>query len=268
MKPQNHPLSGAAVITGAAQGIGQAIAIELARRGMDVALNDLQVPDLQESRAAIEGLGRRCLCFGVDVADHGAVKAMFEAIHEAWGAPRVVVSNAATNCRERISNADPEAFRRVLEVNQLGLFHMGQAAAQTWQRSPPDRPDVALPRTFIVVGSVHARVPFAGNAAYGMSKAAGNHFTRIFAKELAEFGVRVNAVNPGWTDTPGERRFFSEEDMRKGGEPLPLGRLARSEEIAHAVAFLCGPEALYITGSILDVDGGVHIAPETVAPQG
>ncbi len=254
-----------ALVTGAAQGIGQAIAIGLARTGYHVVINDLTLSSLDDTRTAIEAEGQEALSCVADVSDREAVENMYARALTRFGAIDLVVSNVATNCRETVSEADWKQFRRVLEVNQMGLFHICQCAARQMQKQCQEGRE---PGNIVIISSVHARVPFAGNAAYGMSKAAAIHFTRVLAKELFHHRIRVNAVNPGWTDTPGERRYFTEEQLRTGGEALPLKRLASPDEIARAVLFLAGPEASYITGSVLDVDGGVHIAPEHVAPQG
>ena len=93
-------------------------------------------------------------------------------------------------------------------------------------------------------------------AAYNMAKAAVDQLGRTAALELAPYRIRVNLVYPGWTDTPGERKYFSEDMLRRGGEQLPLGRLARPEEIARGILFLVDPAAAYVTGSTLCVDGG------------
>lgn len=259
-----------ALVTGAAQGIGRSIALALAREGADLVLNDLEKKALAPVEAEIFALGRQALSVAADVSDPAAVETVFTEALRHFGALHTVVSNAAINHRERVADADLERFRRVLEVNQLGLVHVCQQAARHLRdpASRADAPETSDAGSILIISSVHGRVPFEGNAAYAMSKAAANQFTRVLAKELLPHGIRVNAIAPGWTDTPGERRHFSEAELQAGGRRLPMGRLATPEEIAEAAVFLTSERARYITGTILDVDGGFQIAPECIAPQG
>jgi glucose 1-dehydrogenase len=111
----------------------------------------------------------------------------------------------------------------------------------------------------VTISSVLAHVPYVTSSPYNGAKAAINQMTRTWALELAPHRIRVNAIEPGWIDTPGERAFASEDQLREEAVKLPLGRLGRAEEIAKAVAFLVSEDASYITGSILQVDGGISL---------
>lgn len=263
MTPSADPSSpSVALVTGAGQGIGRAIALAFARDGIDVVVNDREVAGAQVA-AEIEAVGRRALFVQADVTDRTAMQEMFAQAVAHWGHVDHVVSNAAWMQRERVADASWEGFRRTIEVNQFGLFHVCQAAALTLiNGQKAGRP----PGSITVIGSVHAKFVFANNAAYAMSKAAANHFARVLAKELAPYHIRVNTVNPGWTDTPGERRFMEEDALQAAAAHLPLGRLADPEEIAEAVLYLA-TRARYVTGSEWGVDGGIVIAPETVCEQ-
>lgn len=248
-----------ALITGAGQGIGRAIAEAFAREGADIVANDLprvsvgESDGLDETVAAVEALGQRALAARAEVSDHAAVQAMFDAAAARFGHVDILVSNAAYNCRQPVLDADPQEFRRVIAVNQLGLFNVCQAAArQMVRQSQNGRPGANI----VIISSVHARVALPNNAAYAMSKAAANQFCLVLANELCQHRIRVNAINPGWTDTPGERKYFTDEQLEEGGSKLPWGRLGRPDEIADAAVFLGGEAASYITGAILDVDGG------------
>ena len=108
----------------------------------------------------------------------------------------------------------------------------------------------------VSISSVHAYRPFPRSTAYNAAKAAVNHMSGTWAAELAQYGIRVNVIEPGWVDTPGERAFFTEEQIREEGKKLPLGRLARPEEIAEAACYLASEQSSYVTGTVLRVDGG------------
>jgi glucose 1-dehydrogenase len=108
----------------------------------------------------------------------------------------------------------------------------------------------------VIISSILEEIPAPGSAAYNMAKAAINHLGRTMAAELAGHHINVNMVNPGWIDTPGERRFASEEQLHEGGKRIPWGRLGTPEDVGRAVAFLTSDDADYITGATLRVDGG------------
>ena len=256
-----------ALITGAAQGIGQAIAIEFACAGMHVVINDIQGAEsdgIVETLEKVKKLGREAMFFQADVSDREAVQAMFGRAVERFGHIDAVISNAMWSKRETVVEADWEDFRRVIEVNQFGLFHVCQAAARQMVRQfETGRAGGSI----TVIGSVHAHLVFANNAAYAMSKAAAEHFARVLAKEMLPYQIRVNTVHPGWTDTPGERCYLDEAALQEAAKALPFKRLATPEEIAKTVAFLASDAAGYITGASVGVDGGVRIAPESVCEQ-
>jgi glucose 1-dehydrogenase len=111
----------------------------------------------------------------------------------------------------------------------------------------------------VVISSPHAHMAIPGSMAYNMAKAANDQMARTAACELAQHRIRVNIIHPGWTDTPGERKFFAEETLRREGAKLPWGRLGKSEEIGRGVVFLCDPDNEYITGSTLTIDGGIQL---------
>jgi len=112
-----------------------------------------------------------------------------------------------------------------------------------------------------MISSVHASRAFPNSTAYNGAKAAINQMARTWAAELASHRIRVNSIEPGWTDTPGERRYYSEDEIREKGKKLPLGRLGRPEEIAGAVSYLVSDLGAYVTGSVLRIDGGI-LLPE------
>jgi glucose 1-dehydrogenase len=241
-----------ALVTGASAGIGRATALALAREGADVALNYLTFEqEAAELSANIVGLGRRCLLFPVDVSQQDAVEEMVARIVREWGRLDILVTSAVYSDREYFLKADMAGFRRTVDVTMWGAFYALRAAAQQMIKQGNGNA--------VIVSSGQARIAHRACMAYNMSKAAIDQMARTAALELAPHGVRVNIIYPGWTDTPGERKFFSEEVLQSAGRGLPLGRLAQPEEIARGVLFLVDPESSYITGSTLMIDGGVSL---------
>jgi glucose 1-dehydrogenase len=240
-----------ALVTGASRGIGRGIALCLAAEGADVVVNYYSQPEkAQEVVDAISDLGCRALAWQADVAQREAVGQMIDATVEAFGRLDICIANAAYTHREPILDVEWESVQRVSEVSQFGVFHTCQFSA---------RQMVALRRggKIIIISSILEEMPAPGSAAYNMAKAAINHLGRTMAVELAPHHINVNMVNPGWIDTPGERRFASEEELRQGSKSIPWGRLGTPEDIGKVVAFLASKDADYITGSTLRVDGGL-----------
>lgn len=245
------------LITGASRGIGRGIALCLAAEGADVVVNYRTHPDEAQSVAdEITAMGRQAMIWQADVADRSAQEGMFAAAVERFGRLDVVVANAAFSKREPVIEAKWENVQRTIEVTQFGVFHACQLAAQQMVKQP------LLGRSrgkIVIISSVHEEMAFALSAAYNMSKAAINHLARTMAIELAPHRVNVNVVNPGWIDTPGERNYFSEEQIREGGKKIPWGRIGIPEDIGKAVAYLASDDADYATGSVLRVDGGLMV---------
>jgi glucose 1-dehydrogenase len=240
-----------AIVTGASLGIGRASAIELARDGADVVVNYRSHPDMaQEVVCAIESLGRRALAVPADVGNRAEVEAMVAKTIDEFGGVDILVNNAAFSIRKPLIELEVADVEKTWNASLWGVFHASQLAARRM---------VAQGRggSIVVVSSVHAARPYPGCSPYNGAKAAINHMARTWAVELAPHRIRVNIVEPGWTDTPGERKYATEEELRAGGERVPVGRLARAGEIARAVRFLASEDdASYVTGSCLRVDGG------------
>ncbi|MEK6239279.1 MAG: SDR family oxidoreductase [Planctomycetales bacterium] len=242
-----------AMVTGATSGIGRATAVALAQAGADGCLNHWgQAEETNLAAREIQDLGRRVLVHEADVSDLAAVEAMTQAVVDSWGRLDVAVSNAYFSEREPLHEANMETFHRTMDVTMCGALHLFRAASRQMI-------DQGQGGSLVAVGSPHAWIPFAGSMAYNMSKAATVQMAKTAALELAEHRIRVNVVHPGWTDTPGERKFLSDEEMRAAAAELPWGRMARPEEIARAVVFFCDPESDYLTGSELLVDGGITL---------
>ena len=242
-----------AIVTGASRGIGAATAIALAKAGANVAIN------FGSSTAAAEEVAAECEAFGVktrlapaDVGIQSEVERIVSETVDEFGALDIAVSNAAYSDREIFYAANMDGFERTIQVTMWGAFYLLRAAANSMIATETQG-------SIVVVSSPHSWRPIPGAMAYNMSKAAIDQMARTAATELCDKRIRVNIVHPGWIDTPGERKFFTEEKLMRKGAELPWGRLGKPEEIARGVVFLCDPDSDYMTGSSLLIDGGIEL---------
>ncbi len=239
------------LVTGASRGIGRATAIALARGGADVGINYRSHTDeALEVQAEIEAMGRKAILLQADVSDQEAVESMVARTADELGSLDLFVSNAAYSDRELMIEADMEGFRRTINVSMWGAFYGLRASAQQMVKQGEGG-------SIVIVSSPHAVLAIPTSMAYNMSKAAIDHMARTASMELAPHNIRVNIVHPGWIDTPGERKFFTEEQLEEGGQELPLKRLGTADEIAEGITFILGPQGRYMTGSTTTIDGGV-----------
>ncbi len=242
-----------ALVTGASRGIGRACAIELAREGANVAINFRSHPEEAEEVALeVRAAGAKALLVQADVADQKAVEQMVAKSASEFGSLDLFVSNAAYSDRELMLNANMEGFHRTIDVSMWGAFYGVRASAQQMVKQ-------GRGGSIVVVSSPHAVIAIPTAMAYNMAKAAIDHMARTAAIELVGYRIRVNIVHPGWIDTPGERKFFTDEQMEIGGKNLPWKRLGRPEEIGKAVAYVLSDDAEYMTGATLSIDGGVSL---------
>ena len=242
-----------ALITGASRGIGRGCALVLAREGADVAINYRSHPEEAEEVAdEVRKLGRKAMTIKADVADQAAVEAMVAATVKELGQLNHFVSNAAYSDRQKMVDADMTGFKRTIDVTMWGAFYGVRAAAQQMVKQGKGG-------SIVVVSSPHASLAIPTSMAYNMAKAAIDHMSRTAAIELVNDKVRVNTIYPGWVDTPGERKFFSEEQIQEGARKLPWGRLGTPEETAKAIVYMLSDDADYMTGSTLTIDGGVSL---------
>jgi len=241
------------IVTGASRGIGRAVAIQLASEGANVGINFRSHPDeAAEVLKAVTEQGGKGLLLQADVADQAAVENMVQQTVESFGSLEGYVSNAAYSDRQRMIEADMEGFRRTIDVSMWGAFYGTRAAAQQMVKQGQGG-------SIVVVSSPHGVIPIPTAMAYNMSKAAIDHMARTAAIELVKHRVRVNVMHPGWIDTPGERKFFTEEQIEQGAKNLPWGRLGTPEEMAKGITFMLSDDADYMTGSTLLMDGGVSL---------
>ncbi len=247
-----------ALVTGASRGIGLAVGRALAEAGAAVALNVFEDPgEAPETIDMLCQAGHRAMLVEGDVADLAEVERMTAQTVAAFGSLDIAVASAAFSEREPFYDANYAGFRRTVDVTMWGVLHLARAASRQMiaQRAAGSTRSASI----VVIGSPHAYTPIPRSMAYNMSKAAVDQLARTAAIELIEHRIRVNTVTPGWTDTPGERKFASDETIVAASSKLPWKRLAKPAEIARAVVFLCDPASDYITGSSLLVDGGITL---------
>jgi len=246
-----------ALVTGAARGIGAGIAKALAMAGANVAVNDIQEP--AETVAACGASGQRSMGIIADVSDQKAVEQMVDRVESELGPIGILISNAAYSDRELFYRAGMAGFERTIAVSMWGPYYLARSVANRMigRSKAMSAETVGTRGNIVFISSPHAYKPIPGATAYNMAKAAVDQLAKTAAVELSEFRIRVNLIHPGWTDTPGERKFFYEDELMQRGSELPWGRLASPDDIAHGVVFLVHPKSDYITGSTLSIDGGI-----------
>jgi glucose 1-dehydrogenase len=253
-----------ALVTGASQGIGRAVAIRLAQEGATVAINFVGPPAGTEealarvrAASAEQGHGEKDhFVVHADVGIESEIAQMFETVHARWPRLDCLVNNAGFQ-RESPSEAlDVETYHRILDVNLTGAVLCAQKALAHFVGRGGGG-------NIINCSSVHQIIPKPGYLAYSISKGAMASLTRTLALEFASRGVRVNAVGPGAIDTPINAAWTGDQTRRAAVEGyIPLGRVGTPEEIAGVFAFLASDEASYITGQTIYVCGGLTLFSE------
>ena len=235
-------------MTGAAQGIGRAIAEALAQAGADIAVADLDPARSAETVAAVEKIGRKALNLKVNVADTAETKSMVEQVLKAWGKVDILVNNAGITRDGLLLRMKDEDWNLVLQINLNGTFNCTKAVLQPMTKQRYGR--------IVNIASIVGVIGNAGQANYSASKAAVIGFTKTVGREYASRNVTVNAVAPGFIDTAMTHGLSADvkDTLLK---QIPLGRLGTPADIAAAVRFLVSEEAAYITGHVLHVNGGM-----------
>ncbi len=236
-----------ALVTGASRGIGAAIARRLARDGFDVAIHyHSDEAGAEATREAVMGLGRRAATFHADLGDTIAAQALAQAVIQDFPDLTVFVNNAGIYDRTPMAAMTPEAWRRTMAVDLDGPAVLCQALAPTLSKQD-DAAIVHISSIVAVRGSTHG-------AHYTAAKGALLGLTKAQALEMAP--IRVNAVAPGYIDTDMLADDSPERRMQRAGE-VPLGRIGSPDDIAGGVSFLCSPDARYVTGQTLHINGGL-----------
>jgi glucose 1-dehydrogenase len=242
-----------ALVTGAGRGIGRGCALELARAGADVAVNDRERTSQAEAVVAeIEALGRQSVLIEGNVFEHVSCEAMVKRAVNTWGQIDIFVSNPAFQRRAEFLKFDPDMFAKVIQGTLAGGFYMSQLVARHMvERGGGGK--------IVFISSGHAHTPYVGSVAYNAGKAGLNQLAFTIAAELYPHRINVNVIEPGWIDTPGEHEAFGDEFMSKAGAALPWGRFGLPEDIGKATVFLVSDDAEYITGAALRVEGGIWL---------
>lgn len=248
-----------AVVTGSSRGIGRACAEALAQSGAAVVVNYHTHAD--DGAAVVESIqagGGRAVAVGADVCTRDGCQALVDAATGEFGRLDVVVANAYRSIRKPALELTPEDVAATWDATLWHSFHISQLGARAMR-------DQGEGGRIVFISSVHARDAYPRSLAYNVGKIGQHHIARTLATELAGDRILVNSIEPGWIDTPGERVYYSEEQIREVGRSLPLGRLGRADEIAAMVVFLCSDKADYITGSVIRIDGGYVLPRSPVA---
>lgn len=241
-----------ALVTGASYGLGQATAVALAKDGYDVAVTELRVEELSDTLDRIAAAGGKGVPVQLDLRQMPSVeKAMADAV-SALGRVDVLVNNAGVTVRRLALEVTQADWDEVVGVNLKGTFFMSQQMGRHLVAAK-------RPGCVISIASTHGTIGFAQRSTYGISKAGIIHMTRMLAYEWAEHGIRVNAVAPGTVETRTRAEYFRANPVARQAmiDRVPLHRFGEPAEIAAAVRYLASPEAAYVTGQTLLLDGGL-----------
>jgi len=239
-----------ALVTGAAQGIGKAIAFLLAGNGADIVVSDINLERAEETAKEIEGTGQRAMAIRVDVANSEEVERMVQTILERFGHIDILVNNAGIARDRLILRMTEEDWDAVLNVNLKGTFNCTKAVVRHMSKQRSGK--------IVSIASVVGEMGNAGQANYSASKAGVSGFTKTIAREFAQRGINVNAVAPGYIETP-MTDVLREKTKEELKQLIPMDRLGRPEDVAEAVLFLVSEASSYITGEVLNVNGGIYM---------
>ena len=235
------------IITGGAQGIGEATALKFGKEGAKVAVCDVNLPLAQAVADAVVKAGGEAVAFKVDVTSNGDIAAMVSAVMAKWGRIDALVNNAGILADSQLKKMSEEQFDRVIDVNLKGTYNCTRAVV-----------DIMLAQGSGSITNASSIVGLYGNFGqtnYAATKWAVIGMAKTWAKELGPKGIRVNAVAPGFVATP-ILSSMPEKVIKMMEEKVPLRRLGKPEEIANAYAWLASDEASYVNGVVIEVSGG------------
>ena len=237
-----------AIVTGAGRGIGKAIAIALAREGANVIVSDIDIRTAEEVAQEINSLNQHALAVQVDVSDSKKVSRMVQLAIKEFRKVDILVNNAAIIKRGSIENLEEDDWDRVIDVNLKGTFNCMKAVVGIMKKQRYGK--------IVNISSIAGKIgDLASAPCYGASKAGMTCLAKSLARELASYGINANVVAPHAIETDMSKEW-SEEKRESIIADIPLGRLGEPEDIAEAVVFLVSDKAKFITGEVLDVNGG------------
>lgn len=236
------------IVTGGGRGLGEAMALAFAQEGSHVAVCDVELKIAEQVAKKIQDMGRRSLAIQMDVSKSQEVKANIQRIYNEFGRIDILVNNAGICLVSPIEEIREEDWDLIFAVNVKGVFLCSQAVMGIMKRQKSGK--------IINLGSIAGKLGgIAAGSHYSASKAAVMCFTKSLARELAPHGVRVNALAPGVIETD-MTRMVSEGNWQKYIDTIPLGRIGTAEELAKVALFLASDDSSYLTGEIIDVNGG------------
>ncbi|MCG8421600.1 MAG: 3-oxoacyl-[acyl-carrier-protein] reductase [Proteobacteria bacterium] len=242
-----------ALVTGGSRGIGRAICLALGQRGATVVINYGNREDAAKQTARlVEEAGGKAMISGFDVSDASAVTAEVKRLAKELGGMHILVNNAGIAINGLLMRFKDADWQKIVDVNLAGAFYTSRAVASFLLRARDSG-------RIINVSSVVGEMGNAGQAAYAATKSGLIGLTKSLAREFAGRGVCVNAVTPGYIATDMTDEHLSDDKRAELLQQIPLGRIGRPEDVADAVAFLAGPQAAYITGQVLRINGGMHM---------
>jgi len=237
-----------AIVTGAGRGIGKAIAIALAREGANVTVSDVDIQTAKKVAREIKSLGWKALAIQVDISDSKEVNRMVQSVLKKFERVDILVNNAAIIKRGSIEDLTEEDWDRVMDVNLKGAFNCAKAVVGIMKKQGYGK--------IVNISSIAGKIgDIASAPCYGASKAGMTCLAKSLARELASYNINVNVVAPHAIETDMSREW-SEEKRKNIIADIPLARLGEPEDVAEAVAFLVSDKAKFITGEVLDVNGG------------
>lgn len=242
-----------ALVTGASYGIGAATALALAKAGYVLAVADLDRNMLESTLTALGNETEARLGLSLDVRRQDSIETVFQSVIAEFGRLDILVNNAGVPLRKDALEVTRDEWRHVMSVNLEGSFFMSQAMGRYLIESKRQG-------AIVSVSSTHGLVGLAGSSTYGVTKAGVSHMTKMLAIEWAPYGIRVNAIAPASTVTPTRKNLSDPEKRQAFISRIPLGRLGTVEDMASAIVYLAGPQASFITGQTLVVDGGLTAA--------
>ncbi len=239
-----------ALVTGAAQGIGKAVALLLAEEGADIVLSDVNLEKAEETAKEIEALGRRAMAIRANVAVFDEVERMVQEIIERFTQIHILVNNAGIARDKLLLRMSEEDWDLVLDINLKGTFNCTKAVIRYMSKQRSGK--------IVNIASVVGQMGNAGQSNYSASKAGVIGLTKTIAREFASRGINVNAIAPGYIVTP-MTEALPEKAKEELKRMIPMERLGQPADVAQAVLFLVSEASNYITGQVINVNGGIYM---------